>query len=95
MEKNKINMCNDEDMLKVNYLMHKYISKELINDKVNDLLDNGVKTNFDLWCYILKGDYEKIEKVADKVMVDASFELATDKCYDATEEILENVVKIK
>ena len=95
MEKNKTSICHDEDMLKVNYLMHKYISKELVNDKVDDLLNDKENTNFDLWCYILKGDYNKIEKVADRVMVDASFELATDKCYAATEEILENVVKIK
>lgn len=95
MKKNKTIMCHDEDMLKVNYLMHKYICKELVNDKVDDLLNDKENTNFDLWCYILKGDYNKIEKVADRVMVDASFEIATGKCYDVTEEILENVVKIK
>ena len=65
--------------------------KYLINEMspILNVVDKE-NANFDLWCYILKGDYNKIEKVADRVMVDASFEIATGKCYDATEEILEN-----
>ena len=97
MVKNRTNNCYDEDMLKENMLMHMYINNIVIKEKVDDALDNGERTDLDLWVHILRNENDKVERVANEVIVDASFEYAdlNNNRYDATEEIVDaKLVKI-